>query len=93
LATLGEHARGRHEHRAAGHHGEGLRRGIAVVEVHLVRLELTAAIGARNAPEIAQQLDHARLADSNPLELQIPIPTVILDVVRSLVALGSHGKY
>ena len=61
-----------------------------MIEVHLMRLEPLAAIGARDAAKITQQLDHPGLSDSDPLDFEVTIPPVVLDVVRSLARTNSH---
>ena len=63
-----------------------------MVEIHLVGLELPAAIGAWDAPQVAQELDHARLPDSNALQLQVTVPPVVLDVVRPLARSRAHAR-
>jgi CBS domain containing-hemolysin-like protein len=63
---------------------------MAVVEIHLVRLESQSAIGARDAPKVTQQLDHPGLANPNALQLEITISSVILDVVGSLARASCH---
>jgi hypothetical protein len=49
-----EHPPRGHQHGSTGHDIEGLYRRISVIEVHLVRLELSAAIRARHATRISQ---------------------------------------
>lgn len=91
LGHLRHDPSGRHEHGPAGGDGEGLLGWIPVVEVHLVRLELTTTIGAWDAPEVTQQLDHARLSNTNAPELDLAVPPVVLDVVCPLAGPSAHA--
>lgn len=61
-----------------------------MIEVHLMRLESPGAIGARNATQVPQEIDHARLPNPHPLQLELSISAVILDVVGSLAGAGYH---
>lgn len=61
-----------------------------MVEVHLVRLEPPAAVRARDAPEIPQELDHPCLPDAHPLQLQFAVSAVVVDVIGSLTWSDSH---
>ena len=63
-----------------------------MVEVHLVRLATSTAIGAGDTAEITKKLHHARLAYANALQLQIAIPSVVLDVIRTLTWSPAHGS-
>jgi hypothetical protein len=85
LRDLCENALRRHEHGSTGHNVERFRGRIAVVEVHLIWLEATATVRTGNLAQFAKHLDHSILTDANTPELQLTIPTVVLDVVWSLV--------
>jgi hypothetical protein len=61
-----------------------------MIKVHLVRLELAAAIGTGDAPEVPQQFDHPRLPDADPLQFEVSIPPVVLDVIGSLAWSNGH---
>jgi len=61
-----------------------------MIEVHLVRLEPPAAVRARDPPKVPEKLNHPGLSDSDPLQFEVPIPPVVLDVVRSLAWSKSH---
>ena len=63
-----------------------------MIEVHLVRLELPAAVDAWDAAEIPQELDHAGLPDSDALQFEVPIPSVVLDVVWPLAWSNAHDQ-
>jgi hypothetical protein len=92
LGNLGKDLRRRRQRRPAGHHIERLGRGIPMIEVHLVWLEAFSTVGARDSTEVAEQLDHAGLADANPLQLGLPVSAVILDVVGSLARASCHSR-
>lgn len=64
-----------------------------MVEVHLVRLEFPAAIRTWNTTKVANQLDHPCLPDTDPLQLQVAVPPVVLDVVLSLAGSNGHGLF
>jgi hypothetical protein len=63
-----------------------------MVEVHLIRPEPPAAIRTWNPTKVAKQLDHSCLPDTDPLQLQVAIPPVVLDVVRSLAGSNAHAQ-
>jgi hypothetical protein len=71
---------------------EALRRGVAMVEVHLVRLEAPAAIGARHPAELSEELGRDRLAPPDTGDLALTIRRVPLDVRRPLAGSLAHAQ-
>jgi hypothetical protein len=92
LGDLSENPLRRHEHCPTAHEIECLRRWIAMVELKLVRLEVATAIQTGDATAIAKELDHARLADAYPLELELAVTTVVLDVIGSPARSCGHVR-
>ena len=56
-----------------------------MVEVHLIRLEATAAILAWHLAQLPKHLDGAGLADANAVYLHVAIAPVVGDIRGSLV--------
>lgn len=83
---------GRHQHGPTRRHVEALLAWVAMVKIHLVGLERSAAVLTRNVPEIAQQLDRPSLSDTNTPDLAVAVPTVIFDVVRALAWPHCRGR-
>jgi hypothetical protein len=90
LVYLSEQAGSRHQHRAALGYAEQFVCLIPVVEIHLMRLEDHAALGAGSLPEIPQQREGRCLASAHPLNLAFAIPPVVGDVGRTLAEAQSH---
>ena len=63
-----------------------------MVEVHLEWLEPASAVGARHSPDVPEELDHPVLPDANALELEVAVPLVVLDVVRTLAGSRAHAQ-
>jgi hypothetical protein len=63
-----------------------------MVEVHLVRSEGPAAIGARPGAQLSKQLHRPMLADTDALDLEVPVSGVVRPVRRSLAA-STHAEY
>jgi hypothetical protein len=62
-----------------------------VIEVHLLRLEPPAAVGARDTAEVTQQLEGRALSCDDPIDLAPSISLVVLDVVWPLIACSWHS--
>jgi hypothetical protein len=59
---------------------EGLRRGVAMVKVHLVRLESAATISARHVPQRSQERCRGVLPTADASDFLVPIGDVVADV-------------
>jgi hypothetical protein len=64
-----------------------------MIEVHLVRLEPPAAVRAGDTSQVPGEFDHPGLPDPDPLQFQVSISTVVLDVVRSLAWTSRHDSF
>src|SRR5262245_54876626 len=64
-----------------------------MVEVHLVWLERSAAVGARPSSDFAQERESRVLALAHPRDLPFAIPSVVRDVVGALVSGCSHSLH
>src|SRR5262245_14466053 len=80
LRCLVEQDRRRSKRCASFGQPEPLDRSVAMVEVHLIRLEAQAAILARSRSELAQQLDRTPLANADSRNLEQAVPAVVGDV-------------
>jgi hypothetical protein len=78
------------EHRAARGQTEPLGCRVAMIEVHLVRLEKPPAIGAGHLTQIPKECDRSCLASLDSSDLAIAMPTVIRYVGRTLARAGPH---
>src|ERR1700674_5773710 len=90
FANLREQPRSRQRHRAALGQAEQLVCRIPVVEVHLMRLEDFATVGARALPEIPQQRNGHSLASSHSRNLALAIPPVVASVGCMLARAMPH---
>ena len=55
-----------------------------MIKIHLIGLEVPTAIGPGDTPKVAEELDHPGLPHTHPLQLEVAIQPVLLDVVLSL---------
>jgi hypothetical protein len=63
-----------------------------MVEIHLVRFEDAAAVGARPLAQCPQEPDGRVLAVAHAPYLAFPVLRVVRDVGRALVATFVHGS-
>lgn len=91
LSDLRQQPLARHQHGAGTGHLKGLLRGIAMVEVHLVRLEAAATVRARDATQLTQELEGRGLARTDALDLLRAVPCVVGDVERPLATSCCHA--
>ena len=61
-----------------------------MIEIHLVRLKPSAAVLARHPPKVAEELERRALARHHPIDLALPISTVVAHVVWTLIACVPH---
>lgn len=61
-----------------------------MIEIHLVRLEVSAAVDTRDLTEFPNKLARTGLPDSNSVEFKIAVPPVIGNVCWALVLPGRH---
>lgn len=72
---------------------EALLTRIAVVEVHLVSCESSAAIEARDIAKPTKEFGGGGLAFRDALDLAIAVRRVVPDVCRSLTGSGRHEPF
>ena len=88
---LFEQALSRREQRLGPRNAEGLCRGVAMIEIHLVRLERPAAIHARHPAQLPQELERRALPPQHAIDLSFAITTVVIDVVGTLTRPYMHA--
>ncbi len=76
----------RHQHGAPGHEIEQLRLRVAMIEVHLVRLESLPAIGTRHLTPLAEHLSCPGLPNANAKQLGLSVAPVIRNVGWTLIS-------
>lgn len=92
LRCFGKDLRTVLERRAAGAECEPLLSRIAVIEVHLMRLKVPAAVKTRNIPKLAQKRGGRLLSAPHPIDFAFAVASVVLDVFRALVPPRRHGS-
>jgi hypothetical protein len=80
------------EHRASGTQIEQLCAWIPVIEIHLVWLESTSAVSARDLPDVAKGFERRKLATTYAVDFLFPICRVIRLVEWPLIAPSGHGS-
>jgi hypothetical protein len=92
LLDFGEEAMPGASERSRARQAEGLRLGIAVVKVHLERLEDLAAIRARNATKFTEQFEIGVLSRPHSGNFRYSVPLVVGDVRLPLIPDSNHGS-
>lgn len=90
LCGLRHEAFERHQACTTTHERELLSRWIAVVKIHLVRLESASAVGAWHPSPFAKHLGGAVLACAHTEDLLFAVAPVVVNVGWSLVAMPRH---
>ena len=90
LRELGEQALHRRAERRAARQAERLGRRIAMVLVHLVRRERSAAVRAGDHAQRAKQRQTHGLPRSDAGDLELTIPSVVRHVRSPLVSTSGH---
>lgn len=64
-----------------------------MVEIHLVRLKVAAAVGARDLAPLAQHLRGSDLASPHPENFLLPVSSVVVHICWALVPNSRHGSF
>src|SRR5712691_7446585 len=86
-----EEPRPGHQHRGTSCQSEDLVRWISVMEVHLVRFERLATVGAWAPPQISEQGERHILARAYSRNLGFSVPPVVGNIGRPLTRSYPHG--
>lgn len=63
-----------------------------MIEIHLVWLEVTSAVGARDLPPFAQHFRGSDLAGPDSEDFLLAVTPVVVHICWTLVPLRRHGS-